>query len=72
MLCYRFHEAHGPKVAITKDITGANLPKSESAWKADGQTEIIEGGGLRLGVDPKEIIAAIEREGYFVGSVRRT
>ena len=70
MLFYRFHDANGPTVVITNDITGVNLPKSESVWKADGQTEISEGGGLRLGVNPKEIIAAIEREGIFVGSVR--
>ena len=71
MIFYRFHEAGGPTVVITNDITGANLPKAENVWTADGQTEINEGGGLRLGVNPKEIINAIEREGYFVGSVRR-
>jgi hypothetical protein len=70
MLFYRFHEADGPAVVITNDITGANLPKGEGTWKADGQTEIREGGGLRLGVMPKEIIEAIEREGFFVGSTR--
>jgi len=69
MLFYRFHDAHGPTVVITNDITGANLPKGESVWKADGQTQIREGGGLRLGAYPKEIIAAIQREGFFVGSV---
>ena len=59
MLFYRFHDAGGPTVVITNDITGANLPKGESAWIADGQTEISERGGPRLGVDPRHIIAAI-------------
>lgn len=70
MLLYRFHEAGGSTVVITNDITGANLPKCEGVWKADGQTEISAGGGRRLGVDPEEIIAAIERDGIFVGSAR--
>jgi hypothetical protein len=71
MLFYRFHDAGGSMVALTNDITGSNLPKSESVWRADGQTEIREGGSLRLGVNPKEIIATIGREGLFVGSARR-
>jgi hypothetical protein len=70
MLFYRFHDADGPTVVITNDITGANLPRGESAWIADGQTEISERGGPRLGVDPRKIIAAIEQDGIFVGSVR--
>jgi hypothetical protein len=71
MIFYRFHEAGGPTVVITNDITGANLPKMENVWTADGQTQINEGGGVRLGAHPKEIINAIEREGYFIGFVRR-
>ena len=71
MIFYRFHEAGGPAVVITNDITGANLPKIDSVWTADGQTEIREGGGTRLGVEAREIIGAIEREGFFVGSLRR-
>jgi hypothetical protein len=70
MLFYRFHDADGPTVVITNDITGANLPKGESAWIADGQTELSERGGPRLGVDPRQIIAAIEQAGIFVGSGR--
>lgn len=66
MISYRFHEAAGSLVAITRDVTGANLPKSSSGWKADGQTEVTSGGRLRFGVEPEMITASIEREGYFV------
>ena len=71
MIFYRFHEAGGSAVVITSDITGANLPKTDNAWTADGQTEIREDGGSRLGVEAREIIEAIEREGFFVGSLHR-
>lgn len=69
MIFYRFHEKDGPRIVITNDITGANLPKVGSGWKADGQTEVKEDGAQRLGVTPKEIIETIEREGFFMGSV---
>jgi hypothetical protein len=71
MIFYRFHQASGAAVVITNDITGANLPKTDDVWLADGQTKITERGGARLGVDSRAIIDAIEREGFFVGSVRR-
>ena len=66
MIFYRFHEAAGSLVAITRDITGANLPKSPSGWKADGQTEVTQGGRPRWGVEPDVIIATIERDGLFL------
>jgi hypothetical protein len=69
MIFYRFHEKEGPRVVITNDITGANLPKVGSGWKADGQTVVKEGGARRLGVDAGEIIETIDREGFFMGSV---
>jgi len=69
MIFYRFHEKAGPRVVITNDITGASLPKSDSGWRADGQTEVRAGGAKRLGVLPADIIDAIEREGFFMASV---
>ncbi len=69
MIFYRFHEKEGPRVVITNDITGATLPKVGNGWKADGQTEVREGGAQRLGTDPREIIDTIERDGFFLGSV---
>ena len=69
MIFFRFHDSAGPAVAITDDITGTKLPKAIGSWKADGQTEVSEGGRLRFGVQPGEIIAVIAREGYFLGSL---
>ncbi|MBW8754997.1 MAG: hypothetical protein JF595_12760 [Sphingomonadales bacterium] len=72
MIFYRFHEKGGSCVVITNDITGSNLPRAERGWTADGRTELKAGRGKRFGVDAGEIIATIEREGYYVGSVRNT
>lgn len=72
MIFYRFHEDNGPRVVITNDITGANLPRVGNGWKADGQTHISDsrpGRGMRFGVEAKEIIETIEREGFFLSSV---
>lgn len=57
-------------MAITDDRSGAKLPDISSAWKVDGLTEVVVGGRQRFGVDPAEIITAIEHEGFYLGSVR--
>ena len=62
---YRFHEADGSAAVITDDITGDKLPPSTSEWKADGLTEVVAGGRSRFGVEPADIIASIQRDGYF-------
>lgn len=67
---YRFHEADGSANAITDEITGARLPKCNSAWKADGLTEVVAGGRIRFGVDPAEIISSIERDGLYLAMRR--
>ena len=72
MIFYRFHEVGGLSVVITNDITGANLPRIDNPWKAEGQTEVRQGSGQRFGVESGTIIEAIERDGYFVGSLRRS
>lgn len=69
MICYRFHEADGPGVAFTSDITGGNLPRLAAIWKADGQTDLSTGGRPRAGTASEQIIAAIETAGYFVGAL---
>jgi len=62
---YRFHEADGSTAVITDDITGGKLPPSTLGWKADGLTEFFAGGRPRFGVEPADIIASIQRDGYF-------
>ena len=66
MIYYRFHETSGPLIVITNDVSGANLPKANSAWRADGQTQVDPRGRPRFGIEPREIIATIERDGLFV------
>lgn len=68
---YRFHQSDGPAVAITDDRSGAKLPNIGSEWKADGLTEVTIGGRKRFGVEPAEIIASIEREGFYLGSLQQ-
>ena len=67
---YRFHEADGSAAAITDDITGGKLPRPKSVWKADGLTNVEVGGRPRFGVETAEIIACIEREGFYLASMQ--
>ena len=67
---YRFHEADGSATVITDDITGGTLPKANSAWKADGLTEVIVGGRSRFGVEPAAIIASVQKDGFYLASLR--
>ena len=71
MTYYRFHEADGSAVAITDDIAGTKLPKPNSAWKADGLTNLAADGRPRFGLEPTEIIASIQRDGVYVSSSQR-
>ena len=68
---YRFHQSDGLAVAITDDRSGAILPDIGSVWKADGLTEVLVGGRQRFNIEPAEIIASIEREGFFLASLQR-
>jgi hypothetical protein len=63
---HRFHEADGSAIAITDDVSGASLPKATSGWIADGLTEVVAGGRMRFSVEPAQIIAVIERDGFFL------
>lgn len=67
---YRFHQSDGPAVAITDDRSGAKLPDIGAVWKADGLTEVVVRGRQRFGVEPAEIIASIERDGFYLASLR--
>ena len=67
---YRFHEADGSAAVITDDVTGGKLPKPKSAWKADGLTKVITGGRPRFGVETAEIIACIERDGFYLAPLQ--
>lgn len=66
VIYYRFHQTSGPLIVITNDVSGANLPKADNPWRADGQTQIEPLGRPRFGIEPDEIIATIELDGLFV------
>jgi hypothetical protein len=65
MLLYKFG-AHGSQVALTQDETGSNLPQSGRPWKPLGSTRIDASYGPRIGANPADIIAAIEKDGFFI------
>ncbi|NIJ61665.1 hypothetical protein [Qipengyuania flava] len=57
-------------MAITDERSGAILPDLGSVWKADGLTTVVVGGRQRFGVDQAEIIASIERDGFYLASLQ--
>lgn len=59
-------ELDGSAVVITNDISGAKLPRPNSVWKADGLTDLIAVSRQRFGIPPAEIIASIERDGFYL------
>jgi hypothetical protein len=66
MVLYKFG-ARGSRVALTQDKTGSNLPEDGRPWKPLGPTEIdASGGPSRIGADSTDIIAAIEKYGFFI------
>jgi hypothetical protein len=62
---YKFG-ARGSRVALTQDKTGSNLPEDGRPWKALGSTRVDASVGRQIGVDSAHIIAAVEKDGFFV------
>jgi hypothetical protein len=65
MLLYKFG-ARGSRVALTQDKTGSNLPEDGRPWKPLGSTRVDASVGRQIGADSADIIAAIEKDGFFV------
>jgi uncharacterized membrane protein len=65
MLLYKFG-ARGSRVALTQDKTGSNLPEDGRPWKLLGLTRVDASDGPRIGADSTDIIAAIEKDGFFI------
>ena len=61
-----FRAGVGNQMAITDDETGAKFPKRTGAWKYDRPMEINATDGPRIGADSSEIVASVERDGYFI------
>ena len=65
MLLYKFG-AYGSRVALTQDRAGSNLPEDGRPWKPLGSTRVNASDAPRIGADSADIIAAIEKDGFFV------
>ena len=71
MKLYKFQASTGMGTALSKDQTGANLPaRTLGGWLPQGTLDIQATDGPRIGADSAEIIAAIERDGYYVSSAK--
>lgn len=68
MKLYKF--TSGGRVAVTKDKTGSNLPSGK--WKFESEMEINAGDGPRIGASSAQILAGIERDGYFIWPVKKS
>ena len=65
MLLYKFG-ARGSRVTLTQDKTGSNLPEDGRPWKALGSNRIDASVGRQIGAELADIIAAAEKDGFFV------
>jgi hypothetical protein len=70
MKLYKFAARVGSRVALTKDQTGANLPKDGAPWKLIGTTEVEADGKPRIGASSDEIVAAVEKDGFIIWPVQ--
>ena len=62
-----FQAVPGIQMAVTSDSTGKKLPKPPSGGWYPMRTLVVEaGGGPLIDADSDEVIAAIDRDGYFL------
>jgi len=54
---------------LTPDETGANLPPQHGPWKQFKVVEMKAGGRPLIGASPDEVLAAVEKEGFFLSNV---
>jgi hypothetical protein len=66
MQLYLFVSRPKPNIeAFTGDRTGANLPPDYAPWDRSGL------GSMLVGQDGGEVVAAVQREGYFLMNGQR-
>jgi len=70
MLLYKFGAAVGQRVALTAAHSGKNLPADGAPWKPMGTMRIEPGGTPLIGASSDEIIAGIQKEGFFIWPVK--
>jgi hypothetical protein len=71
MLLYKFGAGVGTRVVLTKDKTGSTLPADGRPWKALGTARVDTSTSV-IGADCADIIAALEKQGFFVFPTSQT
>jgi hypothetical protein len=73
MLLYIFKKGRGSRKALTADKEGSNLPQDGRSWPWVFEKKIdIDGSdGPRIGASSAQIIAGIEKKGYFLWPVEQ-
>jgi len=69
---YKFKPTAGYALAISADVTGANLPPvTYGRWVLVETLEILPGDGDRFGPDADAIIKGISEEGFYAWADKR-
>ena len=67
MIYHVFKPSTGRARMITDDKIGAKLPKRRTGeWIHDGDLEITPGGDTSIGASSDDVIASIQRDGYYL------
>ena len=67
MIYYIFKPESGRARLLTDDKSGAKLPKRRTGeWVRDGQLEIRPDGNTSMGASSNDVIANVQRDGYFL------
>ena len=69
---YKFKPTAGYSLAISADMTGANLPPvTYGRWVLVETLEIMPDDGTRFGPDADAIIKGVREEGFYLWSDKR-
>jgi hypothetical protein len=69
---YKFKPTAGYSLAISADVTGANLPPVQyGRWALVEALEIMPGDGARFGPDADAILKGVREEGFYLWSDKR-
>jgi hypothetical protein len=61
----------GGLYGFTPQANGANLPAENGPWRSFKSVEMFpDHPAHRIGVDETEVLAAIERQGYYITDAR--
>jgi hypothetical protein len=71
MHVHKFMSANETMIALTPDKSGSNLPADGAKWRPEGSFDIDPDEPHRFGYgSPGEIIAAIEKDGFWCRSTK--